>query len=651
MKSILGRVLLLLLCAALMIGVLSGCGAVNEPDTTDPSAADPAVTDPAATEDVVPVPTPGAVDDPSKPTAPKRPDDGDGVVNVDEEELPYSEAEIYGQLFDLNNKIEINVDMPAAELQKMQDDYNRYRDKGSKSPIYRKADVIITITTVDGTNTTYRIPEVGVRMKGNTSRTDFYNAGDGGIYKYIHLRLDFQETFDDRAYYGSEAKVWDSEDEKLIRKDRTFGTLQKLELRWNKCYDSTYLKETYAYELYRSEGVPAPRSNLSSVDWGGVHMGVYVIAEPVDKAFLKKYLPEEEIGGDLYKCGWTYTGATFTNLDSIGIENEDNGEFYIYDLKTNKKTSQHESLTKLITQLNGVGVTKESYAELVDVDRFLSFAAVSYFLGNPDDLRNNYNNFYLYFLASSGKAIFIPYDYDRCLGVTYEYNPSGNGLTTDNPFSDVLEAGQHGRDPQRNPLYIYSVSKGGYYVKEFADVLNRVAENELLLPETFESYFNRAEALYRNDVQPSKKLYNADGRDLSFALNASSGGNLSFSSYITAKKASFSQHMQNLDQYINYVRPEPVNYYIRGDFNDWSNRDEYGMTNEDGLLTHTLSFNHDCSFKVYHDPSGEWLGVECLDENTTVYYRTNDHGNIILSAGTYLVTYDPETKIITVTEQ
>ena len=52
------------------------------------------------------------------------------------------------------------------------------------------------------------------------------------------------------------------------------------------------------------------------------------------------------------------------------------------------------------------------------MDNFLKFEAVSYFLGNPDDLRNNYNNYYIYFNKSTGKMIFIPYDLDRCLGVT-----------------------------------------------------------------------------------------------------------------------------------------------------------------------------------------------------------------------------------------
>lgn len=617
------RILAIVLCFCLLLPMISGC-------------------------------TPDDLTDGSNPTTKPLPQDQDDIIDVGYEALPCTEQELYDQLFDLNNKVTIDLDMAEEELQKMQNDYEVYRDKGSKSPIYRKATVTITITTSAG-STAYRIDEVGVRMKGNTSRTSFYDPNEGGIYKFIHFRLDFQETFDDEAHYGSEVKVWSSKDARNERKDRTFAMLEKLELRWNKCYDSTYMKETYAYELYRSEGVLAPMANLSSLDWSGVHMGVYVMVEPIDEAFLAKRLQPEDLGGDLYKLGWTYEGAKFTNLNSVGIENEDNGEFYIFDLKSNKKTSQHESLTNLITKLNTGTFTKESFGELVDVENFLSYAAVSYFLGNPDDLRNNYNNVYLYFLASSGKAVIIPYDYDRCLGVTYEYNPSGHALTTDNPFSELREAGQHGPEKQENPLFIYSVDKGGYYVAEYADVLNRVAGNDLLKENTFARYFDRAASLYQFDVQPDRELHNAGGRNFAFDNNrtgtASSNDNMSFADYIQLKMTYFNLYMGKLEEYLGYERPVPADYYIRGDFNGWSNQDEYAMTMEDGLLTFTLRFNHDFSFKVFHNPSGSWYGVECLPEDSELVYTTDDHGNFDLQAGTYHITFDPENQIITVTKQ
>lgn len=575
----------------------------------------------------------------------------DGVIDVGLEALPYSEEQLYLQLFDPSNKIQVDLDMAEGELQKLQDDYDRYDEMGSKSPIYRKANVNITITNQQDT-VTYRISEVGVRMKGNTSRTDFYNAEEG-IYNFIHLRLDFQETFESEEDYGAERNIWDDPEQLQQRKDRTFATLEKLELRWNKNYDRTYLRETYAYEIYRSEGILAPNSTLSVFTWNGESMGLYVLAEPVDKVFLERNLPAEDQGGDLYKCGWSWLPCSFTSQKSIGIENENNGEFYTYDLKTNKKTSQHESLKNLLTGLNNGAVTKDSFASLVDVDYFLKYAAVSYFLGNPDDLRNNYNNCYIYFLKTSGKMIIIPYDYDRCLGVTVDYNPSGHAMTEDNPFGDMAEGLANGAAKQESPLFLHSVVKGGFYVKEFATVLEQVAANELLKPDTFAARYHATAALYGQDVTPDRKLNNAPWDDYSFSIthtdSASGDSNMSFEDYMTAKMIHFQRYMNNVEQYTDYTRPVAPTFFIRGDFNNWSNQDPYAMEPLEGKMVYILTTNRKCSFKVFDNINQEWYGSEYLPEDTDLIYETNRHANIILSPGTYEVVFDPETLMLTVT--
>ena len=61
-----------------------------------------------------------------------------------------SEEEIFALLFDIQNTVTLDLDMPETELQKMQQDYEYYDQQGSKSPIYRKANLTITITTPPG---------------------------------------------------------------------------------------------------------------------------------------------------------------------------------------------------------------------------------------------------------------------------------------------------------------------------------------------------------------------------------------------------------------------------------------------------------------------------------------------------------------------
>ncbi len=551
----------------------------------------------------------------------------DRVIEIGKDALPCTEEELYRQLFDSSNAVHLDLDMPQEELAKLQADF----EANKKSPIYRRADLTVTVTQGDET-VAYRIPDVGVRMKGNTSRVDFYSPEEG-IYNAIHLKLDFQETFDDEACYGKEAQVWESDEARSARKDRTFATLEKLELRWNKCYDSTYLKESYAYQVYQEYGVMAPQVSLCSLQWSGLHMGVYTLNEPVDKVFLEKRLPEAALGGDLYKLGWTYTGANFTKAESIGVEDELNNEFYAYDLKTNKKTSDHGALIRLIEGLNSGDLTKNGFAELVELENFLYFAAVSWFLGNPDDLRNNYNNCYLYFRADTGKAMLIPYDYDRCLGVTYEWDPYGDGMVSQEPFSDRCANGT-----QQSPLFLHSVVKGGFYVEEYTRILEEVAESSLWSPETFSDFFAQAEGLYGADARPGKEFANGNLRDWGFALEGAE--NLSFAQYIQGKQ-------QTLRRALEALVNAPT-HCIRADFNGWSSQSQWAMTEENGLQVIVFQRGEDFRFKVYAEETGNWYGAECLAPDAQVAYTTDSHTNICLKAGTYRVTFDPETTLLTV---
>lgn len=564
-----------------------------------------------------------------------------------------SEEEIFALLFDIQNTVTLDLDMPEAELQKMQQDYEYYDQQGSKSPIYRKADLTITITTPQGAQYRYHMEEVGVRMKGNTSRTGFYSQEEG-IYNIIHLKLSFQETFDDAEQYGADARSWE-QDARKERKNRTFATLEKLDLRWNRCDDSTYLKEYFAYETYRQYGVLAPRTNLCSFDWSGYHMGVFTINEPVDEVFLEKYLPTEAQGGDLYKVGWAgYTNGSFTSIDSIGVEKEENWEFYAYDLKTNKKTSTHQALTNLIRTLNRSQVTKESFAQLVDVDSFLAYCAVSYLLGNPDDMRNNYNNFYVYFRADNGKAVIIPYDYDRCLGITAHWNPTNNGVTNDNPFSLTLAADG---SEQKNPLILYSVASGGYYVREYAALLNEIVRGDWFTMENFSRLYAIAADHYSHLAQPGKAFYNSKDLYMSFSLDRtsefSSNGNISFRQYLNAKRETLDYYLARIDQFDDSQLQLPDGeselgpiWYIRADFTNWDIDSRHTMVREDGQWVYILTTDHQVRLKIYNPKVDRWYGTECMVPECTVFYETDAHTNLVLGPGSYRISIDPFTQQI-----
>ena len=73
-----------------------------------------------------------------------------------------------------------------------------------------------------------------------------------------------------------------------------------------------------------------------------------------------------------------------------------------------------------VNKTYGDGYNGEQYynniKKYLDVDNFLKYSALCWVFGLPDDLRNNYNNYYIYF-NKFGKALFLPYDNDRCFGI------------------------------------------------------------------------------------------------------------------------------------------------------------------------------------------------------------------------------------------
>lgn len=604
------------------------------------------------------------------PTDPEDPLDPSDRTNVPDEN--YTSTVVYSNgstqeddfinLFSADVKVELRLDISDEQLKLIQSDYEKYSSFGSKSPIYRKANLYVKMTLPNGNVKERFIEEVGIRMKGNTSRTDFYNSNEG-MYNLIHFKISFGETFDKEEYYGSSAKVWSDSAARKERKNRTFATLEKMDIRWNKEDDATYIREIYSYDVYREMGVLAPHANVASVDMAGNHLGLYTIYEPVDDIFLEKNLPEELLGGDLYKCGWGINGgASFLSYCSIGIEDEDNALFYAYDLKTNKKTSTHAALNNFISQMNKSNLTKDKIEQLMDVDNFISFAAVSWFLGNPDDLRNNYNNYYVYF-TPEGKALFIPYDYDRTLGISHDWNPSGHGMTKDDPLTKDRGAG----GKQENPVYLKTVVKGGLYVEEYKDRLSEIASSTLFSNARFVDRYEKAKKLYTGLTEPSKDFHNDGGHHTYFDINITASpsdgnGNISYFDYMTLKLETLHKLIgtskdneeggNTSDNENNNENNDEVyevkDYYIRADFTNWEVKDGYKMTTTDGGKTYTfvVKVTSKNKLKVFRTEGDRWYGEESVDPDCTVEYTTDSHGNIVLTSGEYKITYSAETKLI-----
>jgi len=86
----------------------------------------------------------------------------------------------------------------------------------------------------------------------------------------------------------------------------------------NSVQDPTYLRQCLGYALFEAAGIPSPRCGFAHVRVNGEDLGVYVLVESVDKAFLRRR--GADTTGNMYEGvfsdfreGWLGTFEAETN--------------------------------------------------------------------------------------------------------------------------------------------------------------------------------------------------------------------------------------------------------------------------------------------------------------------------------------------------
>ena len=270
------------------------------------------------------------------------------------------------------------------------------------------------------------------------SRTRMLEDGNLSLNKLCHYKLSFKETFDDEEYDSISIlqqfkKTWDDTSLRKERKNRTLFDMEKLDIKWNRNNDETKVKQAYAYKSFRDNGILAPHDTIADTTIGiegktPIHT-TYEAIEVIDSVFVKRHFDAARADGDLYKCTYTWDPANFSSSYKVGqqIGVEDNSKNYhpAYDLKTNKKkNTTHTNLLNFIKAINDTTSNADAYRykmdRLMDLDGFMMLESIAFLAGNFDDMRNNANNYYLYFASQTNIAYFIPYDFDRCFGMGCE---------------------------------------------------------------------------------------------------------------------------------------------------------------------------------------------------------------------------------------
>ena len=444
------------------------------------------------------------------------------------------------EFFNIKNKVELKINISSSELNNLDNDYHQ-----NNKETFRICSLDILYLGLH-----FHYEEVGIRQKGNTSRGAIL---DGDKINLRHYKLSFEETFDDD--YVETKKVWTSDEAKKVREDRKFFGENKIDIRWNRNQDQTYLKEYYAFELHRSNGSLSPRSNpvhtVMVVDGVSQNLGIYLAVETVNKSFIKRNFIKSARDGDLYKLGWgSGSGASFDSDDDnlFGAETQyksSSGTFrqktYTYDLKTNKDTSDHTAIKMFIFALieSSGNKRKTLLQDRGLYDEFIAFSASLYICGDPDDLRANCNNAYIYFalVDNTTKIVFIPTDHDRAFGSAGDPsgNPTGNFTLSESPFSNKLGYGN------ANASNLFSktiVSSNSTAIREdYISKLETIASGEWLTMNNFNKYFSLVKSNYENDLNLGSKInFPKINLSLDGSENIYGSDNLKIATYLEAKR-------------------------------------------------------------------------------------------------------------------
>lgn len=198
-----------------------------------------------------------------------------------------------------------------------------------------------------------------------------------------------------------------------------FAKGQKLggldELTFNSlAWDYSCLMDALGHEFFRDAGVPAPRTAYAWLSasvagrWDRKPLGLYLMVEPVDKAFVAERFGSK--GTPVFKP------VTYELFKHLG----DDWSVYagIYDLKTEATPEQQRrviELARLVTSATDAAFAAQ-IGNLLDLDEFARFLAGEVLLSNYDSILADGQNFYMVLDPRSNKFGFVPWDLDAAWG-------------------------------------------------------------------------------------------------------------------------------------------------------------------------------------------------------------------------------------------
>jgi hypothetical protein len=221
--------------------------------------------------------------------------------------------------------------------------------------------------------------DVGVRFKGNST----YLFSARGIKR--PLKIDFDRFVKGQKLHGL--------------------TMVAL---GNNAFDPSQLRETLSYDIYRTAGVPAPRTAFVKLylTVEGKHQrayaGLYTLIETVNKGFLRRHF------GD--GSGLLLKPEQAPNLAYLGERWPAYERAYRPKGTPTPETQRRLiAFTRLVHRASDANFRKE-IGSLLDVEGFLRYLAASTLMVNLDSFQGLGHNYYLYLDPKTNRFAFIPWD-------------------------------------------------------------------------------------------------------------------------------------------------------------------------------------------------------------------------------------------------
>ena len=181
-----------------------------------------------------------------------------------------------------------------------------------------------------------------------------------------------------------------------FEKKQLFHGLDKLHLN-NSVTDPSYMNEIIGSEMFRSAGVPTARATPARVIFGTRDMGLYVLKEGYNKRLLERFFDRTD--------GNLYDGGFIQDITNAHEKDSGNGPDDRSDLRELYMASLEPDLAR----------RQERLAKILDLDRFITFAALERLLVHWDGYTGNKNNYRLYNDPTSGKFVFFAHGMDNLL--------------------------------------------------------------------------------------------------------------------------------------------------------------------------------------------------------------------------------------------